>query len=222
MLTTLKDNFAQMSPRTAYAIVILMALLGLSFIFRLNDMVTTAQASKNEAQQRLSQYGQDVSLDEWTARADSARTALATWRLRRWKGETPGFVAAEVQSALRQLATGAEIDVLTLEVDPTPFDVANGQALRFRLSATTRDGEGVPRTMAAFSRQRPLLILDEASANFTNIKYSGRLTVSGYAPIDVVPAQPPTPSGPNQEGDQVRNEQTNRNGADEANQGRGT
>ncbi len=194
MIELLNKFFDTVNKRTAYGIVLLGALIAVSLILRLNDLANAAQEAKEDARARLGQYGQEVSLEEWTTRANSAVTVLEEWRRRRWTGDTSGVIAAEVQGSLRRLFTDAQVSLTTLEVDPTPFPLAGGEALRFRLNAETTHGEGTARVLDAFKNHLPLLVIDETTANFSRRNGAGRMSISGYAPIEIVATVAAAPS----------------------------
>ena len=180
-----------LNQRTIFALIALGGLLGLVLVFRLSDASLAAQERRAVLAERLMQQGGKVDEELWRERAEAAQTSLAQWRATRWTGETPGLVAAIMQSEISGIATAAEISVLALEVDPSPVDLPNGAALRFRLAAESPGGDSAARALAGFSAHRPTLIVDEVNAVFDEDEKSGRLSVSGYAPVVIAP----TPNG---------------------------
>ncbi len=177
------DRFRQsLTLRTLYGLIALGCLLGVSLLGRLDAASTSAADTRAEADARLARHGGAIDENLWRERAANAQEELTFWQSTRWSAPTSGVVAAELQNAITQIARGAGLDVIAVNVDPAPTEIPSGLVLRFSFSTDSRNGDAVAKALAAFGAHEPIIVVDEMNAVFDD-RNQGRFSASGYAPI---------------------------------------
>ncbi len=174
--------------RTLYGLIALASLLGIAFIARMDDAAASAKEARVQVDERLARHGGAIDERVWRERAENAEQALTLWRATQWSGPTAGVVAAELQGAISGVAAAAQLNVLSVTVEPAPVELSDGTVLRFRMAADSRSGESVAKTLAAFGAHEPMIIVDGMNAVFDE-EARGRFSVSGYAPIAIAAPQ---------------------------------
>lgn len=177
------ERFGQsLNLRTLYGLIALGCLLGVSMLGRLDAATVRAADARAEIEARLTRHGGAIDENLWRERAATAQAELAFWQSTHWSGPTSGVIAAELENAINQVARGAGLDVIAVNIDPAATESPSGPILRFSFATDSRSGDSVAKTLAAFGAHEPIIVIDEMNAVF-NESVQGRFSASGYAPI---------------------------------------
>ncbi len=174
--------------RTLYGLIALGCLLGFAVIARIGDAAARAEETRAQVDERLTRHGGAIDEGVWRERAENAEQALALWRATRWSGPTSGIIAAELQGAIGRVVSSAQLNMLSVNVEPAPAESPSGTVLRFRVATDSRSGDSVAKALAAFGAHEPMIVVDEVNAVFDEGS-SGRFSISGYAPITITTPQ---------------------------------
>lgn len=182
MIDRLKDRLQGISERTKYAIVLLLALLAIYATARLQEAAAAAMAESERARQSFNRVAGGVLDADWSRRAALASQIRSEWDGRFWDGETPGLVAARVQSALSGIAAPFNLSRASINVDPTLVETGPGVSIRFRVTARTNDVASAVDLLTAIAAHPQYLIVDDVTFRVI-FGGQGQIVISGVAPF---------------------------------------
>jgi len=188
MVAAIKNQWAQLSDRAKYGLVVLAALLGFDLLTRVDDFASGKANDRAIVQDQFASTRDVIDFDEWQKRADEAVVSLEDWRRQLWSGPTPGIVAADIQSYMNGVGTSFNLGGQKTEVDPEPIAIAQGQGLRFRVQASMSSSAQFARFFGALEEASPVMFIDELSLNISR-DGRGFFEMSGVAPIDLLPPE---------------------------------
>jgi len=150
----------QMTPSARYGLVVLLALVGFFGIKQLYTRVGELGQEATRAASDLAVLSNDDAEKTWLERANSAEKAQAAWREHMWVAGSAGVGAAQLESALRDMANAASIDKLQLNVNPDPIERDELTFLRFALSGQIPAGQA-HQLIAVLATSKPDLIVTD-------------------------------------------------------------
>lgn len=184
-LKSLSDELAALPLRARYGLVVLLALLGFSILERTGAAALQAETKLTAA------VGQAATVAKgeetlWLQRAETVQSVRDQLAGRIWMGETPGIIAAAMQSDINALAAPLNPSRHQMEIDPSPIDLEASETglkgLRFRIRVNLPSRMDHATYLAALESFPQALFIDELSLNFLK----GGATyadIQGIAPI---------------------------------------
>lgn len=150
----------QMTPSARYGLVVLLALVGFFGIKQLYSRVGELGQEATRAASDLAVLSNDDAEKTWLERASSAEAAKAAWREHMWVAGSAGVGAAQLETALRDMASTASIDKLQINVNPDPVERGELTFLRFALSGQIPPGQA-HQLIAVLATSKPGLIVTD-------------------------------------------------------------
>ena len=189
MIERVTDTWRRANRRERYMIVALGAVALAAGVLQLRAAADAAATRRADAAAQAALFGDGLDEEIWAERGSAAQSGLDAWRRASWRGASYGIAAAQIQSRLIELSAAAKLVEVSVEVDPTPIDIASGEALRFKINANapiTRHAADFTAGIVANERR---LITDDLNLLFTN-ENTVRIGLSGVAPVVLdAPAQ---------------------------------
>ena len=184
----------EVSPRLLLGVGILVSLLAVNEILKAGDRISSLRAERISLEQRLTQYGDGLDLDEWTARADAAATVTAGWQALSWTGPTAGVIDAQIQSRLTAIGSEATLDNVRIDVDPDVISIETGRYLRFQFSTRNSDFPSVLAGLEKIAGATPALLAKDINLSLQRDQ-SVTMTLSGLAPVTIEAPAPANSAG---------------------------
>lgn len=177
----LSNLVSSLNERTLYALIALGFVLGIVGILELSDHTAVLKTERNSLETRLAQYGDGLDLDLWTTRAQSSKTVSDEWDNLYWNGQTPGLIAAQVQTRLSIIGAGGLLESLRIDVPPDVITLPDGnQVLRFQLDGRSSDAIDLTNTIGAITGNIPALSINEINLSVQD-NNRGIVSLSGFA-----------------------------------------
>ncbi len=171
-----------LSDRSKSGLVFLAALLGFDVVSRIDRAADARRAERQVALDLFAGADRSISLETWRERSVEAASAVDQWRNRIWTGQTPGVIAAEIQTHISALARPIGIPSVQVEVDPAPIEIAGGEALRFQLTASVDASGKFALFFKEVDQSNPVLFVDELALTLGR-QDQGYFEIGGLAPI---------------------------------------
>lgn len=188
MFQSFNQTFKSLNLRTTYALIVLATLLGFVVVAEIHETADRAAAVRTTLSANIARHGGNIDEAIWRERSGAAQEALSAWNATRWSGATSGIAAAALQSELNQITNAANVNVLSLQVDPAPIELPEGNVLQFRIALDSTNAETVANLLSSISTHQPMIIINEMSAAFDD-NSAGRLSLAGFAPISLTTNQ---------------------------------
>ncbi|WOR15357.1 hypothetical protein RYZ27_01595 [Hyphomonas sp. FCG-A18] len=171
----------QMTPRLAWGLVAVAALIAAFIYFEISDLRNEAEANYNRLLDEKTVVSETDGLDKWQDRAQQASTARGAWDKRVWSGPTPGIASAEAQAALNAILNESGLQSVNLQVSSDPIRIDNRDLLRFEVRAVG-DSHAFIATLVALSTSDRAYMITEMSIPMRDGQVS-RITFGGYLPF---------------------------------------
>ncbi len=190
MIAAIENFLRGLSDRSKYGLVFLGALLGFDVVSRIDEAAEAQRAERQVALDLFAGADRGISLESWRGRSAEAAAAVDQWRGRVWSGQTPGVIAAEIQTRITAHARPLDIPSVKVEVDPKPIEIAGGEALRFQLTASVDASAKFAHFFQALEKSNPVLFVDELALTVGR-QDQAYFEIGGFAPISY--GAPPDP-----------------------------
>jgi len=185
MINLLKSQLENATRRTQYALAALAAISSFYGIDGLRTKTIAASQANMAAERSLARFTGDNIGDIWIERVGAARDSRQKWQTHFWTGDTPGVIAARVQSALSGIAVSSNLTSVRIQVDPNPFEAEATKGVRFTIRAQAGSPEDALDFLTSTAAYEQFLILDDV--NFRVMQNTRvMLNISGIAPYHAV------------------------------------
>jgi len=181
------DDF-EMTPLAAYGLLLIACVLGFLGLEKLASAEADLEKRVVNAQTELATLSAIRDTDHWAGRLAQSSDARKSLDSGIWQGRTAGVIAAQVQQALRGMATDLEFDQLQVRVDPDPEDSDGINVLTFELTGRARSSKDFADFFKDIAAYDAIIIIDEFDfAQSLRDRRSPRLNMAGRIPVKISP-----------------------------------
>ena len=181
LIVSLKDK---MTTSSAYGLVVLGILLGLVVLGHVRDQVVQAKGNAGYAARELARLNTIKKSDVWSERVLESARAKRAWEETKWKGETVGVVAAQIQQELIKLAAQVKLTSPQVKVANELIKVDGETIMRFSLSGAASEKFSMMDLLLGIASEDKRIIVDDVIVNY----FSGNrslIRMSGLAIVEV-------------------------------------
>ncbi len=179
------DDFA-MTPLVAYGLVLIACVLGFLGLEKFAAEEAELERRVITAQTELATLSTIKETDYWPDRLAQSTRTRDQLQSQIWQGRTSGLIAAELQQALRAMATGLKFNQIQIRVDPDPEDIEGINMLSFEMSGRALSSKDFADFFEDIATYDKILIIDEFDfAQSLRDRRPPRLAISGRVPIQI-------------------------------------
>ncbi len=186
----LKPDDFEMTPLAAYGLIAIGCVLAFLGLEKFSRAEAALKRDVISAQTELATLTAIRDTDYWADRLGQSTQARQQLQTALWRGQTSGVIAAELQQALRQLASAHNFNKIQVRVDPDPAEIDGISVLSFEFTGWAPSAKTLADFFEGIAVNPKIIILDEVDfAQSLRDRRPPRLSLSGLIPVQIVSSQ---------------------------------
>ncbi len=185
----LKPDDFEMTPLAAYGLIAIGCVLAFLGLEKFSGVETALKRDVISAQTELATLSAIRDTDHWADRLGQSTQARQHLQAALWRGQTSGIIAAELQQALRRIASTHKFNQIQVRVNPDPAEIDGISVLSFEFVGRAPSAKTLADFFGGIANNPKIIILDEVDFAYSlRDRRPPRLTLSGLIPVQITPS----------------------------------